>query len=69
MTKAAAPISAPARQQMPRSRPAPPVSARALAAAEFFHAPLAGRGEDNHQPRPGRVLERHELDDGAQEST
>ena len=52
-----------ARQRRPWSRPRRPAGAKALAAAKTFHAPLAGRGEDNnHQPRPGQTPERPELD-------
>ena len=56
----------PGRWRRPRRYPGPPVNAKALAAALAFQAPLADSGEDD-QPRPGRGLERHELDDDAPE--
>ncbi len=56
--------SALGRRRWPGSRPRRSASAKALAAALHFHAPLTGRGEDNsHRSRPGQGLERPELDD------
>ena len=45
-----------ARRRWPRTRRGPPVSAKALAAAKAFHAPLGGR-DDVDQPQPGQTPE------------
>ena len=55
-------------RRRPRRHPGPPVSAKALAAAKTFHAPLAGRGDKNLS-RPGQTLELGELDDDEPELT
>ncbi len=60
----------PVRWRWPRSPPRRLPSAKLIAAAKFFHAPLAGRGEDNNpRLRPGQTPEPAELGDDAPETT